>query len=74
MRQVLAHCFRRLKLHRLEANIQPGNSRSIALVRSLGFENEGFSPLSLKVCGKWRDHERWALLSERWRGHRPTRA
>lgn len=60
------HAFRELKLHRLEANIQPSNQRSIALVRSLGFELEGYSPRFLKVCGRWRDHERWALLVEGW--------
>jgi ribosomal-protein-alanine N-acetyltransferase len=64
----ISYAFRRAKLHRLEANIQPGNLRSIALVRGLGFRNEGFSPKFLKISGKWRDHQRWALLVEEWRG------
>jgi hypothetical protein len=64
---VIARCFGELRLHRLEANIQPDNARSIALVKSLGFRLEGFSPRYLKVGGRWRDHERWALLSDDWR-------
>ena len=67
MRLVLARAFKTLKLHRLEANIQPGNVDSIALVRRLGFVREGFSRRYLKVRGRWRDHERWAILSEHWR-------
>ena len=59
---VIAHAFDELGLHRLEANIQPGNETSIRLVASLGFECEGFSPRYLKINGHWRDHERWALL------------
>lgn len=59
-------CFDKLKLHRLEANIQPENARSIALVKSLGFRREGLSPRYLKICGRWRDHERWALLADEW--------
>ena len=55
------HAFTVLKLHRLEANIQPGNAASIALVRSCGFQREGYSPRYLKIGGRWRDHERWAL-------------
>ena len=58
---VIRHAFRRLKLHRLEANIQPSNERSIALVRGLGFKREGYSPRYLKVSGRWRDHERWLV-------------
>ena len=67
LRSVIAYCFGRLRLHRLEANIQPENARSLVLVQGLGFRREGLSPRYLKVCGRWRDHERWALLSDDWR-------
>ena len=62
----LRHAFRRLGLHRVEANIQPGNLASRALVRRLGFRQEGYSPRYLKIGGRWRDHERWALVREAW--------
>jgi len=64
---VLKHAFQKLKLHRLEANIQPGNRSSIRLARSCGFVREGISRRYLKIAGKWRDHERWALLVEDFR-------
>jgi [ribosomal protein S5]-alanine N-acetyltransferase len=57
------HAFKSLKLHRLEANIQPDNVASIALVKSCGFSKEGFSPRYLKMGGRWRDHERWAVIA-----------
>ena len=60
----IAHAFGPLGLHRLEANIQPGNACSIALVRRLGFRQEGFSPRYLRIGGEWRDHERWAILAD----------
>lgn len=63
LQAVVRHAFSELGLHRLEANIQPGNEASIALVRSLGFSREGYSPRYLKIGGEWRDHERWAILA-----------
>ena len=63
---VLREAFETLGLHRLEANIQPGNRGSIALARRAGFKLEGFSPGYLKIAGEWRDHERWALRAETW--------
>ncbi|MBG9386838.1 GNAT family N-acetyltransferase [Caenimonas aquaedulcis] len=63
LRLLLRTAFTELKLHRLEANIQPANAASIALVRSCGFQLEGYSPRYLKIRGRWRDHERWAILA-----------
>ena len=63
MKAVVRHAFSQLKLHRLEANIQPGNAPSIALARSCGFAKVGYSPRYLKIGGRWRDHERWAILA-----------
>ena len=73
---LLRHAFEELGLHRLEANLQPANAASRALVRGAGFHMEGFSPRYLKIDGAWRDHERWALLREEHSGEwqRPPRA
>lgn len=60
-----------LGLHRLEANVQPRNTRSAAVLRRLGFSREGFSPGYLWIgdaVGRedWRDHDRYAVLASQW--------
>ena len=64
LKLVLHNVFEEMKLHRIEANIQPGNIHSINLVTTNGFRKEGYSPNYLKVNNEWRDHERWALTYE----------
>jgi [ribosomal protein S5]-alanine N-acetyltransferase len=63
---VLERAFTDLELHRIEANIQPGNEPSRTLVRRAGFVYEGTSRSYLKLGGVWRDHEHWVLLAEEW--------
>jgi ribosomal-protein-alanine N-acetyltransferase len=64
MELVLDHAFGALALHRLEANIQPGNAPSVALARGAGFRLEGYSPRYLLIGGRWRDHERYAITAD----------
>jgi ribosomal-protein-alanine N-acetyltransferase len=61
---VLRYAFCELRLHRLEANIQPANQASLRLVGRLGFRKEGYAPAMLFIDGAWRDHERWAITRE----------
>jgi RimJ/RimL family protein N-acetyltransferase len=68
--RALRRGFGELGLHRVEANIQSDNVPSKRLVERLGFRCEGFSPRHLEVGGRWRDHERWALLAEEFRAGR----
>jgi [ribosomal protein S5]-alanine N-acetyltransferase len=58
-------------LHRVQASVQPGNVRSAGLLRSLGFQREGFSPRMLWLPGAdgsnaWRDHDSYVVMAEEW--------
>ena len=64
---ILGYAFKTLKLHRVEANVQPRNTASIKVLQKTNFTKEGFSTKYLKIGGRWRDHERWAIIVEDWR-------
>jgi ribosomal-protein-alanine N-acetyltransferase len=58
-------------LHRVAAAVQPGNLRSAGLLRSLGFQREGFSAGMLWLPGGdgehgWQDHVSYVVLRDEW--------
>jgi ribosomal-protein-alanine N-acetyltransferase len=58
-------------LHRVVAAVQPGNVRSAGLLRSLGFQREGFSPGMLWLPGAdgnhaWQDHHSYVVRADQW--------
>jgi ribosomal-protein-alanine N-acetyltransferase len=59
--------FRGLDLERLDANVQPGNRRSLEFAARLGFTRDGTARGYLKIGTRWRNHERWTLLARDWR-------
>ena len=61
---VTRYAFDTLGLHRIQASIQPGNARSIALIKACGFRLEGASPRYLHIEDGWRDHEAWVLHAD----------
>ena len=60
----LDFAFKKLRLHRLEAEILPHNKVSIALVKSLGFQYEGLRRGAIYFDKKWHDHFVYAILAE----------
>lgn len=68
LKLILEKVFIEMELHRLEANIQPTNIKSINLVKKNHFRKEGYSERYLKINGEWRDFERWAITYEDWFG------
>lgn len=64
LKLVLKSFFDEMRLHRIEANIQPDNKKSIRLVKANGFRYEGKSPHYLKINDVWCTHEHWVMTFE----------
>ena len=56
----------RVNLHRVQANVRPENSRSLALLARLKFEREGLAREYLFIDGAWRDHVMNARRNPHW--------
>ncbi|MEM1413551.1 MAG: GNAT family N-acetyltransferase [Myxococcota bacterium] len=52
---VVGHAFGALALHRLEADVDPDNAASLALLEKRGFAREGLFRERWWVRGEWRD-------------------
>ena len=58
--------FRKLELRRLEADADPRNARSVALLEKLGFVREGFLRERWHVNGEIQDAAFYGLLAREW--------
>jgi len=61
LRALTGHGFAALGLERIEAEVDPANAASRALLARLGFRREGTLPGHWCVAGMARDVERWVL-------------
>lgn len=62
-------CFGRLGLHRLEADVDPENGRSLRLLEKVGFQREGRLRERWQTQGDPRDGIFLGLLRPDWRDH-----
>jgi RimJ/RimL family protein N-acetyltransferase len=63
---LIAHAFEVLDLRRLEADVDPRNTRSIRTLERLGFQREGFLRERWHVCGEIQDAFFYGLLRREW--------
>jgi ribosomal-protein-alanine N-acetyltransferase len=56
--------FEDLKLHRIEAGIEPSNRRSLKLARSLKMRREGVKKRAIHLRGRWVDLVMYTLTTE----------
>ena len=56
--------FRDLRLHRMEAGVEPHNRRSVMLCKSLGFRKEGLKKRAVFLRGEWCDLVMYSLTCE----------
>lgn len=64
MTEVVKYAVSRLGLHRIEALVHSGNTRSQRMLTLAGFRPEGVARSSVCVGGAWLDHVRWAITAE----------
>lgn len=64
---LLDHGFDALKLHRVEADIDPRNAPSARVLHRLGFQREGRLRERWQVAGEVSDSDIYGLLAPEWR-------
>ena len=75
LRTVLRFAFETLNMHRIEADVDPRNDRSIRVLERQGFQREGFLRERWIVNGQIADTLFFGLLRREWTGPPPgTRA
>lgn len=60
------YIFATWKLHRIQADIMPGNERSIRTIERCGFVRSGLSEKYMAINGTWQDHYMYALINDNY--------
>jgi ribosomal-protein-alanine N-acetyltransferase len=71
---LLSFAFETLTLHRLEADVDPRNERSLRLLERLGFQREGYLRERYFVGGERQDTVLLGLLRRDWQAPRESSA
>lgn len=66
---MLEFAFSTLDLHRVTAAIGPDNHASQAVMKRLGFKQEGVLRDHVFTNGAWRDSILYSILKQEWTGH-----
>jgi [ribosomal protein S5]-alanine N-acetyltransferase len=66
LQPAIEHIFDVRRLHRIEANYMPHNTRSGRLLRRLGFVVDGYARDYMLIDGKWEDHVLTSLTNPDW--------
>lgn len=61
---LISFAFDQLRLHRLEADVDPRNTASIRILEKSGFQREGLMRERYFSAGEWQDGIMYALLAE----------
>lgn len=71
VQEILKIGFKDLKIHRIEAGIEPKNKRSLALAKSVGLRREGLSKRRLFLNSEWLDMNIYAMTADElgFKGH-----
>ncbi|HYE51583.1 MAG TPA: GNAT family protein [Azospirillaceae bacterium] len=67
VRASLAYAFQDWDMHRVEANLDPRNGPSAALLERLGFTREGVRREDFLLAGRYYDTLVYGLLAAEWR-------
>lgn len=68
VRALVGYGFEAIELHRIAADVDPRNARSIHLLEELGFSREGLQREYYFVGDEWQDTAMFGLLRREWAG------
>jgi [ribosomal protein S5]-alanine N-acetyltransferase len=64
---ILPHLFEEMGFDHLTADIDPRNTASEALLKKVGFQDDGYKQNSMQVGGQWVDSQYLKLQRIEWR-------